>query len=638
MKRPRRPRLPRPRLPRPKLRRPKLRGAAGAGKAAETGTKTGKRAKPRKPTGLRKRLSDVWFRVSTRFRAIGYLIREKAQQAGRLARRAGAFLVGLWANRSRGGKLRIVAVAAVLAIYGVVKFAPIGGIPCEISVANECAPPNETVDLVPADALLYAHFTLDDDSTQFERASDAFDELSDLRTILAAELPGAIPAPSGATIDPEADLLPWAERDLALALLPGGQDTANPVLIAGVADREAADAFVAKIAPAGAEPTEDKQGEATLDVYPGGFAASYLEQGLVLGDEPAVRAVLDADAGTIPSLPDAEEGDVRDELPEARFAEVYLSREGVQRLLSGRGGAAAQLETFVDYGATAGMAAAAVAKEDGIEVELVSDLDPKLTEQSPSFFSALPDFEPGLADEAGSRAIGYVGVGELGPSLNDLLAEAGEGATGLPASLQALAAQLETEVGVDPLRDLLPILGGEAAVVAEPTDGVPFASLIVDDVDEDRAAEALAALQKPLLSSLRGGGRGRVSAFTESDVDGVTVRSIQLSPTVNLAYALFDGKLVISTDPAGVEQVRADSEALAESKPFERVDDHLPDQVSALVFLNLDELFGQVTRTDLVEDPFFANLSVLFDNASALGLAVNGEADRISSDLFLALD
>ena len=588
-------------------------------------------------TGRRKRLGDLWFRVSTRFRALGYGIREKAQQAGRLARRAGGFLVGLWTDRSRGGKLRIGAVALVLAIYAVVKFAPIEGIPCEVSAAHECAPPNETVDLVPADALLYAHFTLDEDSTQFERASDALDELSDLRTILAAELPGAIPAPSGATIDPEADVLPWAERDLALALLPGGQGAANPVLIAGVDDREAADAFIAKVAPSGAEPTEEKQGDATLDVYAGGFATAYVGENLLAGDEPAVRAALDAESGKIPALEDGEQSASRDELPDARFAEVYLSRQGVQQLLSGRGGAAGQLETFVDYGATSGMAAAAVAREDGIEVELVSDLDPKLTEQSPSFFSQLPDFEPGLADDAGGRAIGYVGVGELGPSLNDLLAGAGKGATGLPASLQSLATQLETEVGVNPLRDVLPVLGGEAALVAEPTDGVPFASLIVDDVDEDEAAESLAALQKPLLTSLRGGG-GQVPSFTESEVDGVTVRSIQLSPTVNLSYALFDGRLVISTDPAGVEQVRTDADSLADSGPFERVDDHLPDEVSALVFLNLDELFGQVTRTDLVEDPFFANLSVLFDNASAMGLAVNGEGDRVTTDLFLALD
>jgi hypothetical protein len=544
----------------------------------------------------------------------------------------------LWTNRSRDGKLRIVAVAAVLALYAVVKFAPISAIPCQISAARECAPPDDAVALVPADALLYAHATLDEDSTQFERATDALDQLSDLRTILAAELPGVLPAPSGTPIDLEADVLPWADRDFSVALLPGGKGAANPVVIAGVADRERADEFLAEIAPAGTEPSEEKQGEAPLTVYGGDFAAAYVEQGLAFGDEPAVRAALDAGSGKAPALDDDGEGAAREELPEARFAEVYLSREGVQRLLVGRTGAASQLETFVDYDATAGMAAAVVAREEGMEIELVSELDPKLTKKSESFFSGLHDFQPSLADEAGSRAIGYVGVGEVGPTITELLSEAGKGTGGLAASLESLATRLEDEAGVNPLRDLLPTLGGEAALVAEPTDGVPFASLVVEDVDEDAAAEALATLQKPLLTSLKKGQRGQVPQFTESEQEGVTVRSIQLSPTVNLSYALFDGKLVISTDPGGVAQVRADGDDLAGSGPFERVDDHLPDEVSALVFLNLDELFGQVTRTDLVEDPFFANLSVLFENASALGLAVNGESDRIRSDLFLALD
>jgi hypothetical protein len=161
---------------------------------------------------------------------------------------------------------------------------------------------------------------------------------------------------------------------------------------------------------------------------------------------------------------------------------------------------------------------------------------------------------------------------------------------------------------------------------------------VIDGVDEEKAREALAGLQKPLLAALSPEGGGQVPTFTESEVEGVTVRSVQTSATVNLSYAVFDGMLVISTDPAGIAQVRAGGDTLADSGPYERATDQLPDQVSALVFLNLDELFGQVTRTDLVEDPFFANLSVLFENASSLGLAVNGGDDLIRSELFLALD
>ena len=630
MRRPnlRRPKLRRPSRPSP-LRRPFRRAKPKAEPAAA----------PTKPA-KRRRGSDLWFRVSTRFRAVGYWLREKGQQAGRLGGAVAGWIADLWLQRSPGGRRRIAAVAGVLVLYAFLKLAPISAIPCQVSAVRECAPPDDAIELVPADALLYAHLTLDEDSTQFERAADAFERLSDLRTILAAELPGAVPAPSGAALDVEADVLPWADRELAIALLPGGQGSANPVLIAGVADRERADEFLAKIAPAGAEPQEEKQGDASLMVYPDGFAAAFVEQGLAFGDEPAIRAALDAGQGEIPGLEDGEADATRDELPEARFAEVYLSREGVQRLLEGRSGAAAQLETFVDYGATSGLAAAAVAREDAIELELVSELDPARTEKSPSLFSALPDFEPSLADEAGRRAIGFIDVGEIGPTLTELLGGAGADAEagGLSGSLQSLAARLEQEVGVNPLQDLLPQLGGQGALVAEPTDGIPFASLVVEDVNEEDAAEALAALQKPLLASLAQGQGEQVPRIQETDEDGVTVRSLQVSPTVNLSYAVFDGKLVISTDPAGIAQVRADGATLAGSELYERATDGLPDRVSALVFLNLDELFGQVTRTELVEDPFFANLSVLFENASALGLAVNGDSDRIRSQLFLALD
>lgn len=630
-----RPRLPRIQLRRPKLRRPVRRSRLRRAFRQENPNAEPTPAAPEPPR--KRRGGDLWFRVSTRFRAAGYWLREKGQEGGRLAGAAWKWVADLWLQRSREGRIRIAAVAGVLVLYTFLKLAPITVIPCQISAVRECAPPDDAVALVPADALLYAHLTLDEDSTQFERADDAFERLSGLRTILAAELPGAVATPSGAELDVEEDVLPWAERELAFALLPGGGGASNPVVIAGVGDRERADEFLAKIAPAGAEPRSESQGEAPLSVYADGFAAAYVDQGLIFGEEPAVRAALDAGAGAISSLEDGEANASREQLPDARFAEVYLSREGVQRLLTGRAGAASQLETFVDYGATSGFAAAAVGEEDGVEVELVSELDPALAEKSPSLFSSLPAFEPSLADEAGARAIGFVGVGELGPTLGDLLGGGGKGAGGLAASLRSIASRLEKQVGVNPLQDLLPELGGQAALVAEPTDGIPFASLVVEDVNEGEASEALAALQKPLLASLARGG-GRVPQVQESDQGGVTARSLQLSPTVNLSYAVFEGKLVISTDPAGIAQVRADDDTLAGSEIYDRATDRLPDRVSALVFLNLDELFGQVTRTDLVEDPFFANVSVLFENASSLGLAVNGESDRIRSQLFLALD
>jgi hypothetical protein len=111
-----------------------------------------------------------------------------------------------------------------------------------------------------------------------------------------------------------------------------------------------------------------------------------------------------------------------------------------------------------------------------------------------------------------------------------------------------------------------------------------------------------------------------------------------VSPTVNLSYAVFDGKLVISTNPAGVAQVRAGEGGLSGSDSFEASIDQLPDQVSALVFLNLDELTGLAERAGLVEDPLYASLSDDISRITSLGLAVNGGDDQLKSELFLATD
>src|SRR5262249_61418224 len=104
----------------------------------------------------------------------------------------------------------------------------------------------------------------------------------------------------------------------------------------------------------------------------------------------------------------------RDSLPDVRLAEVYLSPIGIQRLLAGRAGAPGQLDTFVDYGASTGMAVGLRARDDGVQVDVVSTLDPKLEQQSPTVFANLPRFEPGLADEASPRALGYIGIGDIG--------------------------------------------------------------------------------------------------------------------------------------------------------------------------------------------------------------------------------
>ncbi len=573
---------------------------------------------------------DLLFRLTTRVRATGYWLREKVRIARRLgARAAHAVARAAWIDRSTATRTRSLAVVVIVALYAVIRFLPVPGVPCGISAAKECAPADHAVALVPADALLYAHLTLDRDSHQYELASESASKFPDLGSLVRASL-GPLPTPTGAAVDLGGEILPWADGDLALAELPAPRGAIQTMVIAGVGDRERADAFLARVG--GPNPLPGRQHGDPISLYPKGFAAAYVGDELAFGDRGAVRAAIDAAAGRTRALGDAGP---RGDLPDVRFADIYLSRAGIDRLLAGGRSGAAQLGTFVDYGATRGMAASATARDDGVDVNLVSDLDPSRLKRFPTAFAELPEFHPDLAAEAGDATLAYVGVGNLGPTLASLVRGAKGG--GLAASLAGLAKSLQVKAGVNPIRDLLPALGGQAALVVEPTAGVPFASLIVDDVDQGAAAEAMARLEGPILRSLKGSAPGQVLRFEDHEVDGVTARSVRVSPAVDLSYAIFDGKLVISTDPAGIAQVKAGG-GLAGTAAYRRATHELPDEVSALVFLNLDQLLELANRAGLVEDPVYASLSDDISNIQALGLAVNGGGDQLRSELFLSIE
>jgi hypothetical protein len=598
-------------LPRPRLRRTKL-------------------SRPKRP----KLPGDLWFRFVTRLRAIRYWIREKAQIVWRLVRRGAAAITYWWSKRSQATKTRIFAVAGIVVLYLIVKFIPVPGVPCQVSAAKECAPTNDTIAYVPKNALLYSHVTVNSDSHQWDLAGDLSDVLPDFTGLLKQTV-SALPSPSGKPIDVADGILPWARDDLALLEVPGPKKTSLPTFVVGVGDDAKADQFLTSIAPPGM-PKQTKQSGSSLNVYAGGFATARSGDQALFGSVGAVRAALATKSGDLPGLGGSDEGEAREQLPDVRLAEVYLSPAGIQRFLVGGQGGATQLDTFVDYGATTGMAASLRARDDGVEVNLVSELDPKLELRSPTVFANLPKFEPSLADEAGTDALGYVGVGTLGPALNTALASAGTEAQALAGSLRALAQSVQKEAGVDPLKDLLPALGGQAALVAEPTDTVPFASLIVDGVDETKANDALARLQRPVLRSLAAG--QQIPSFKTEDVDGVTIHSVQVSPIVNLSYAVFDGKLVISTQPAGIAQVRDSGDNLAGTGNYRDATERLPDDVSALVFLNLDEVLGLAQQAGLPEDPLYASLSEDISHIRCLGLAVIGSDDELRSELFLATD
>jgi hypothetical protein len=630
------------------MRRPSLRGdrkkkPAKKPKAAKKAKAPKKLKVPKVPKNPKvpkkpKRPRDVRFRTATRVKALGYGLREQAWKLSRGAEKAEKRITPLWTKRSRGTRRRVIAVAGVLALYALLKFTPVPGVPCGVSAAKECPPGDDTVKVVPASALLYAHMTLDGDTAQLKRLDDAAAPISRRDEVVQTVVDAATPASSAPL--PFAEIEPWAGNDAAVAILPGNKAPPSEAAIFSVDDRKGAEAFIAKIAPG--PPQKPKTKGQVIQTYANGFADAISGDFLFAGDDAAVRELLATQQGGVKSLSDdSTASKVRGDLPDNRFADVYVSGTGVQKLLApSTSTAASQLETFVDYKATRGFAVAAIAHEDGVELQLVSALDAAKEKKSPNAFTTLPEFRPLLTRDVGADAIAYLGIGDAGASLGTLFQRAGSAQPGLGAALAAFSQRLQAEAKVDPVKDLLPALDGEAALVAEPTAAVPYASLIVDGVDEGKARAALARLQGPLVRAIGvPAGSGPVPGFQAVSLGGVEASSLQISPLVTLTYAIFDGKLVISTQPAGVEQVAkaGDGAGLASAAPFKEATQHLPATVSALVFLNLDELLDLAEQLGRIEDPLYAAFRDDIRKLHAIAVGVNAGDDELRSRLFVTI-
>ena len=95
---------------------------------------------------------------------------------------------------------------------------------------------------------------------------------------------------------------------------------------------------------------------------------------------------------------------------------------------------------------------------------------------------------------------------------------------------------------------------------------------------------------------------GQAPTFGSADVEGVTAATAQLAPGLELSYAAWDGRLVVSTSLAGIAAVRR-AKGLPGTDGFDAVLGDRPDELSALVFLDLNQLLTLFEQAGLAEDP-----------------------------------
>ncbi len=502
---------------------------------------------------------------------------------------------------------------------------PVPGVPCGASPAKTCVPADDAIALVPADAVAYLHFNLDRNSSQLSTAEGVIARLPHAAQIEQGLFAAVGLAPG---VDLRRDLGSWIGDEAAFATLG---PRARPLAIYAIGEPGGAKKFESDLGRG--KVRQVGKGEGSYRVYGNGLAFADLEGFLVTGSPPAVGAAARLARGSGRSLSDSKPAtQARAELPDQRLADAYLSRRGVRRYLAGRGATSAQLDTFVDFGSSRGAALALVARGDGLELQLEALLAPPKNGGARSFFAAFPTFSPSLAGAFSADTLLYLGIANPAETVRTLLAQAGKSSPGLVAAFDQFQARL-SKSGVNVENGLLPALDGEAAAGVATGKAGPYLTAAFDGVDEDRAREQMAKLQGPLAAALSPSRTGQAPSFDMTKIGDVIVRSVRVSPALDFAYAIFDRKLVVSTNPVGVRQAIEGDESLGATAAYQAATADASNGVSALVFLNLDSVvrssqplgLGQIVRG------FGEDLAKL----NGLGLTVKSDEDSLQTNLFV---
>ena len=605
---------------------------------------------------LRRRLRRLWYRVQD----AGSALARGPKRVASEARQA-------WHGLSAPNRRRVaMGGGAVLAIV-VIAFLILPALPCGLPGAGSCPPDDDAAAIVPSDALLYVHVNTDTDSDQYERAVDLAGRVPTLASQLVAGLPGA----AGAGIDYARDVRPWLGGEAAVALIPGAGNDVEQALLLEIDDENGAERFTGELV---GRRTESRDYAEVPVTTRGDLSTAEVGGFLVIGPTEAVHGVIDAQGPEGRSLEDSEPAEeIADGLPDDSLVTAFVSEQGAADLFRA-GAPLGSLEAFVNSDATTGAGAALVVGDDGVEIESHSALDPERREPAPGFFGAFAPFDPSLGDELSPGALVYLGLGNPEKSIEALLAQASAETPGLTKGFEEFAEEVKKDGDVNIEREVLPLLGGEVAIGIEPPPkggdenaanedeelpegiapggpaplpaepgelsftGVPYVVFVADDVDEDQARKTLADLQVPIAEALDPGEGGQSAVFEGTDIEGLQARSLRISPTVNLTYAIFDDKLVVATDPAGIEQVKAGEESLTDSDAYEQATEGFGDDLSAALYLNVGDLIALAERQGLAEDPAYALFADEVRKLQAMGLAVEHDDEGIDGRLRLTVE
>ena len=476
----------------------------------------------------------------------------------------------------------LAAVALlILAVGGVLLVGRAGSSDPAISEAN--------ARLVPDDALVYVHVSTDRDREAVRRAQK-----------LAAKFPSYARLRDGIlrrlSVNGDAtELGEWLGDEASLALLDSKSGTAGSLVVVDVRDEKAARRFLAE--GRGSQSAQRYRGVA-LEHY-GEVMAAFVGGDLVIGQEATVRQAIDLAQGRGRSLAaDPQFQRSQKGLPDDRFADGYATAGGVRRLLAPAGGLLGAAGALLDRPNLRATGVALTAADPGARLYIHTLTAP----------GAFVPFAPGLLAGVPRGALAYVGVRGFDRTAARLLA-----ATGTDSNT------LGRIIGAVP-RELIVPLQGEVALVLTAPGNRTALTVIGHAGNEARVRAALARLSVP------------GAKVTHTTIAGQPATVLQAGRTFRLYAAVFDGKLVVSTDPAGVAAVRSGG-GLARTAAFRSVVPETGSRVTAVGFLDFDQLLKLAERTGLEQSKAYQGVRADLQRVRAVGFSSSGTEGDTTAEI-----
>ena len=512
--------------------------------------------------------------------------------------------------------------------------------------------PESTATYVPGDTLAYSWATLSPGVGQGRHMLaiwERFNEIPEFQDAID-ELLEEFEDDTG--IDFKDEVLPWIGPDISFAVLDARDfESVDAVAMFGVQDHDAASAFLQTWLEymedeEGARFEEDSSGDFDIraDEGEGQFYALSGDWLVFATTEDALEEVLGRISGdggeSLAESPDFEQA--RTLMSDPRVMSLYVDLAAVMDLLSDVSGVDLMPRTQMTgiLGAPDWIAVSTRFVDRGLAVDMVAANGSEFAAGFPGIgepASLLPSdtlgliaasFDPNL-DNWRAELEGYT-LADLGfpPEFEYVLEELqynmpGDGTgreltldTSLDETLDYGIEMVEELTDINLEEDLFDYLAGQGMISVR-----DFEFERVEDVDE-YAVDAAVMLSyvsgsedaltdtmdnvADLIESAAPVGRGSVDVGAGEDATVFDLGDMMGETAYSPGYVLHDGYLTIGTTERVLETTvgvqNGDGDALADEAEYQRIREHLPDELQSLLFVDLQRIIAQVDPDDVGMD------------------------------------